>query len=111
MATARKKVTFEEQMAQLQTIVNNLQQGDLSLEDALKNFKEGTKLANKLQTQLDKSQKTLAQLVDENGNVKPAEEKGEDLANNGVKNQGYQSEFVDKADDQDDDDNLPFKDA
>lgn len=109
MATSRKKVNFEDQMVQLQQIVNNLQQGNVPLEDALKQFKEGMKLSNKLQAQLDKSEKTLAELVDENGNVKPAEEKGEDLANNGVKNQGYQSEFV-KKDDADNDD-LPFQDA
>lgn len=107
MATTRKKFTFEDQMTQLQNIVNNLQQGNVVLEDALKQFKEGMKLANKMQAQLDKSEKTLAELVDENGNVKPAEEKGDDLANNGVKNQGYQSEFLNK----DNDDDLPFKDA
>lgn len=109
MATSRKKASFEEQMAQLQEIVNNLQQGNVPLEDALKQFKEGMKLSNKLQSQLDKSEKTLAELVDENGNLKPAEEKGDDLANNGVKNQGYQSEFVKKSGT--DNDDLPFQDA
>lgn len=96
MATTRKKVTFEEQMANLQTIVNQLQQGDLSLDESIKQFKEGMKLANKLQTQLDKADKTLAQLMGNDGQLQPAEKAGEDLSNNGVANQGYHSEFANK---------------
>ncbi|WP_251546254.1 exodeoxyribonuclease VII small subunit [Limosilactobacillus caecicola] len=96
MATTRKKVTFEEQMANLQEIVNQLQQGNLSLDDSIKQFKDGMKLANKLQTQLDKADQTLAQLMGDDGQLQPAEEAGEDLSNNGVQNQGYHSEFADK---------------
>ena len=96
MATTRKKVTFEEQMNELQEIVNNLQQGNLSLDDSLKQFKNGMKLANKFQNQLDKADETLAQLMGADGQLHPAEEAGDDLSNNGVQNQGYHSEFVDK---------------
>lgn len=94
MATTRKKVTFEEQMANLQEIVNQLQQGNLSLDDSIKQFKDGMKLADKLQTQLDKANQTLAQLMGDDGQLEPAEKAGEDLSNNGVNNQGYHSEFV-----------------
>lgn len=96
MATTRKKVTFEEQMANLQEIVNQLQQGNLSLDESIKEFKDGMKLANKLQTQLDKADKTLAQLMGEDGQLEPAEKAGEDLSNNGISNQGYHSEFNDQ---------------
>ena len=96
MATTRKKVTFEEQMANLQTIVDHLQQGNLSLDDSIKEFKDGMKLANKLQTQFDKADKTLAQLMGDDGQLEPAEKAGEDLSNNGVSNQGYHSEFKDQ---------------
>lgn len=98
MATTRKKVTFEEQMANLQEIVNQLQQGNLSLDDSIKQFKDGMKLADKLQTQLDKADKTLAQLMGDDGKLTPAEKAGEDLSNNGVSNQGYHSEFTDADD-------------
>lgn len=98
MATTRKKVSFEEHLNDLQTIVNKLQTGDLSLDDSIKEFKDGMKLANKLQTQLDKADKTLAQLMDDDGNLQPAEKAGEDLSNNGVTNQGYHSEFNKKED-------------
>lgn len=96
MATTRKKVTFEEQMANLQEIVDHLQQENLSLDESIKEFKDGMKLANKLQTQLDKADKTLAQLMNDDGQLEPAEKAGEDLSNNGVNNQGYHSEFTDQ---------------
>ena len=96
MATTRKKVTFEEQMANLQESVDHLQQGNLSLDESIKEFKDGMKLANKLQTQLDKADKTLAQLMNDDGQLEPAEKAGEDLSNNGVNNQGYHSEFTDQ---------------
>ena len=41
MATA--KPTFEEQLAQLQQIVNHLEQGNVPLEEALQQFQEGIK--------------------------------------------------------------------
>ena len=96
MATTRKKVTFEEQMANLQEIVDHLQQGNLSLDESIKEFKDGMKMANMLQTQLDKADKTLAQLMNDDGQLEPAEKAGEDLSNNGVNNQGYHSEFTDQ---------------
>ena len=96
MATTRKKVTFEEQMANLQEIVDHLQQGNLSLDESIKEFKDGMKMANKLQTQLDKADKTLAQLMNDDGQLEQAEKAGEDLSNNGVNNQGYHSEFTDQ---------------
>ncbi|MDU3491700.1 MAG: exodeoxyribonuclease VII small subunit, partial [Limosilactobacillus fermentum] len=32
---------------------------------------------------------------DENGQLHPTEEKGDDVSNNGVQNQGYKSQFLD----------------
>jgi len=48
MATAEP--TFEEQLAQLQQIVNHLEQGNVPLEEALQQFQEGIKLSKELQT-------------------------------------------------------------
>ncbi|KRN45360.1 exodeoxyribonuclease VII small subunit [Limosilactobacillus ingluviei] len=94
MATKQADATFEEQMAQLQTIVGHLQNGQLSLDDSIKEFQTGMQLAQAMQMQLDHAQATLAQLVDENGNMQAAEQAGDDLSNNGVQNQGYRSEFA-----------------
>ena len=96
MATTRKKVTFEEQMANLQEIVDHLQQGNLSLDESIKEFKDGMKMANKLHRPLDIAAKTLAEFMTDVGQLEPAEKAGEDLSNNGVNNQGYHSEFTDQ---------------
>ena len=65
MATA--KPTFEEQLAQLQQIVNHLEQGNVPLEEALQQFQEGIKLSKELQTKLTNAEKTLGHLIDDNG--------------------------------------------
>lgn len=61
MATA--KPTFEEQLAQLQQIVNHLEQGNVPLEEALQQFQEGIKLSKELQTKLTNAEKTLGSSV------------------------------------------------
>ncbi|MBM6753357.1 exodeoxyribonuclease VII small subunit [Lactobacillus alvi] len=94
MASEIKKQSFESRIADLEAIVNHLQGGQLTLDDSIKEFKQGMELAQTLQKELDQAQATLAQLVDENGNLQPAEEVGDDLSNNGVQNQGYHSEFT-----------------
>ncbi|QLL70208.1 exodeoxyribonuclease VII small subunit [Lactobacillus sp. 3B(2020)] len=94
MASEIKKQSFESRIADLEAIVNHLQGGQLTLDDSIKEFKQGMELAQTLQKELDQAQATLAQLVDENGNFQPAEEVGDDLSNNGVQNQGYHSEFT-----------------
>ena len=63
MATA--KPTFEEQLAQLQQIVNHLEQGNVPLEEALQQFQEGIKLSKELQTKLTNAEKTLGHLIDD----------------------------------------------
>lgn len=57
MATAEP--TFEEQLAQLQQIVNHLEQGNVPLEEALQQFQEGIKLSKELQTKLTNAEKRL----------------------------------------------------
>lgn len=104
--TESKSTSFEEKLNQLQQIVNHLQTGELSLADSMDQFKQGMELSHQLQEQLATAEKTLAQLVDEQGQVHPAEQAGEDLSNNGVANQGYKSEFQNTADN--DNQDMPF---
>lgn len=40
-----KKMTYEEAVTKLEDIVSNLESGELSLEESIKCFEEGTKLA------------------------------------------------------------------
>lgn len=59
--------TFEENLADLEKIVNKLEQGETPLEEALASFQVGVKLSQKLQTTLENAEKTLAKVIDENG--------------------------------------------
>ena len=89
MATA--KPTFEEQLAQLQQIVNHLEQGNVPLEEALQQFQEGIKLSKELQTKLTNAEKTLGHLIDDNGDEKVYEKQTYDPSNNGGGNRGFGS--------------------
>lgn len=89
MATA--KPTFEEQLAQLQQIVNHLEQGNVPLEEALQQFQEGIKLSKELQTKLTNAEKTLGHLIDDNGDEKVYEKQTDDPSNNGGGNRGFSS--------------------
>ena len=47
-------MTFEENLAKLESLTNDIKRTDISLEDALKDFEEGIKLAKSLESALDK---------------------------------------------------------
>lgn len=54
---------FEEAVKRLGEIVASLERGDLSLEDSLRLFEEGVKLARVSQEKLDAAQKKVEQLI------------------------------------------------
>lgn len=91
---AKKEARFEDQLNQLQEIVNRLQQGNVPLEESIQLFQTGMQLSTGLKKQLDEAESTLAKMMDESGQLRPAENAGDDVANNGGGNQGYQSPFT-----------------
>lgn len=91
MATS-KEPTFEEQLTKLQGIVNQLEQGNVPLEKAIQQFKDGIQLSKELQKKLTSAEKTLGHLIDDNGEEKEYEKVTDDPSNNGVGNRGFGSE-------------------
>ena len=69
---AEKKVTvnFEKAIKDLETIVEDLESGDLSLEESLKAFEKGIKLTRHCQVELEKAELKVQKLVEENGEIK-----------------------------------------
>lgn len=62
--------TFEDSMTQLETIVTQLEAGDITLDDSLKLFEEGIKLAKTCQKTLDDAEKKVKILTQaENGEM------------------------------------------
>lgn len=64
------KPSFEENLAELEQIVSQLEKGDVPLEAALKQFETGVKLSQELQKTLTSAEQSLAKIVDDSGNVK-----------------------------------------
>ena len=60
-------VNFEKALDELESIVEDLESGDLSLEDSLKSFEKGIKLARKCQEQLSKAELQVQKLIEEDG--------------------------------------------
>ena len=67
--SAAEQPSFEVSVAELAEIVEKLEAGELPLEDALKLFERGMKLAKTSQTILDRAERRVEQLLgfDENG--------------------------------------------
>nr|WP_092482607.1 exodeoxyribonuclease VII small subunit [Desulfoscipio geothermicus] len=64
-----KEMSFEEALARLESLVNKLEEGNLSLEESLELFAEGIKLTKQCNKQLEEAEKQICMLMeDKNGN-------------------------------------------
>ncbi len=67
---ARKPVVnFEQSLAELEQLVEAMEQGDLPLEEALKHFEKGISLAANCQQSLQKAEQKVQKLVEKNGEL------------------------------------------
>ena len=62
-----KDKKFEENLADLEAIVQKLENGDVALEDAIAEFQKGMQLSKDLQKTLDQAEKTLVKVVQADG--------------------------------------------
>ncbi len=63
--------SFEKSLAELEEIVEKMEEGGLSLNESLSLFEKGVKLARFLRDELDKAEKKIAILLkDEKGEIK-----------------------------------------
>ena len=66
---AKKSFPFEESLARLESLVEKMESGDLSLEDSLKTFEEGIKLTRECQQALKTDEQKVNLLIEQNGAV------------------------------------------
>ena len=59
----KKMATFEESLKQLETIVGQLERGDLPLEDSIKMFEEGMRLSAQCKQELDTAESKVQILL------------------------------------------------
>lgn len=73
----RKKTTsvFEDSMQELEKLVEQMEQGDISLEESLKAFERGIKLTRACQQSLQEAEQKVQILLEKNGqqNLEPFE--------------------------------------
>lgn len=62
--------SFEEQMEQLEGIVQELEKGELSLEDSVSKFEEGIKISKECNKTLEEAEKKITILVSKDGEMK-----------------------------------------
>ena len=66
-----KKKSFEEALFKLEQITKELEEGDLSLEESLKHFDEGVKLAEYCNSKLSDAQRKVEILLKKGDSLEP----------------------------------------
>ena len=65
-----KNKNFEEQIEKLENIVKELEKGDLNLDDSVAKFEEGIKISKECNEILEKAEKKISILVNQDGEIK-----------------------------------------
>jgi exodeoxyribonuclease VII small subunit len=60
-------VNFEKSLIELEALVERMEKGDLTLEDALKHFERGVQLTRSCQSALQLAEQRVEKLMTENG--------------------------------------------
>ncbi|WP_067862604.1 exodeoxyribonuclease VII small subunit [Neptuniibacter marinus] len=70
MPRKNKTTDFEQSLQELESIVTQMEQGDLSLEDSLKAFEEGVSLTRECQNILAQAEQKVQLLIESGGELK-----------------------------------------
>ena len=68
-AMAKKTPNFEKALSDLETLVDDMEQGNLSLEESLKRFEKGIALSTECQQALQNAELKIKLLVEKNGQL------------------------------------------
>ncbi len=69
MTTKKKAASFEKSLSDLETLVNKMEHGDLSLDESLSAFEAGVKLTRECQMMLDEAEQKVQILTEKNGEL------------------------------------------
>ena len=75
---------FESALAELETIVKTLEDGQLTLEQSLQNFERGIELSRYCHTRLEEAERRV-EILTERGETRPAPKNIADLSTNDTK--------------------------
>jgi len=65
----KKTPNFEKALSELETLVDEMEQGNLSLEESLKRFEKGIALSTECQQALQSAELKIKELVEKNGKL------------------------------------------
>jgi len=66
---AKKSVNLEKALSELEKLVEEMEQGNLSLEESLKRFEKGIALSTECQQALQNAELKIKELVEKNGKL------------------------------------------
>jgi exodeoxyribonuclease VII small subunit len=66
---AKKTVNFEKALSELEKLVDEMEQGNLSLEDSLKRFEKGIALTTECQKALQNAELKVKELLENSGKL------------------------------------------
>lgn len=69
MAKAKKSIDFEHSLDRLEELVEDMENGDLTLEESLKAFEQGIKLTRECQSALLEAEQKVQMLIEKNGQL------------------------------------------
>ncbi|MDK1023803.1 MAG: exodeoxyribonuclease VII small subunit [Gammaproteobacteria bacterium] len=78
---SKKTFQFEDSLSKLERLVEQMEDGDFSLEESLQAFEEGIKLTRECQQALKKAEQKVQMLIQKNGELDSVPFAAEDLEN------------------------------
>ena len=66
----KEDINFEDAMQELEKIAEELEKGNLSLDESVSKFEDGMKLSKKCSDLLDTAEKKITMLINDNGTIK-----------------------------------------
>ena len=75
MPTKKEELTFEEKIKKLESIVTELESGDVPLDDAINKYTEAMKLSKECSLKLNEVEKSVNKILKENGELEDFEVK------------------------------------
>lgn len=66
----KEDINFEDAMKELEKIAEELEKGNLSLDESVSKFEDGMKLSKKCSDLLDTAEKKITMLIKDNGTIK-----------------------------------------
>ena len=68
--TKENDLTFEQSLEELETLVDKLERGQLTLEESLDTFENGMKLVRVCTQKLTKAERKIEKLIEKNGELR-----------------------------------------